>query len=92
MTSCKDVTFWSLFHSWNVNLYSSSKIKIMYPFGLVKWIVNNFSIFLTAKLSPIKIQVSTRMSTETFSAILKSAKELKSGKKRRKTKVQYKIL
>ncbi|XP_067275578.1 ribonuclease inhibitor isoform X2 [Pseudorasbora parva] len=39
-----------------------------------------------AKLSPIKIQVSTRMSTETFSAILKSAKELKSGKKRRKTK------
>ncbi|XP_056095378.1 uncharacterized protein LOC130073786 [Rhinichthys klamathensis goyatoka] len=40
----------------------------------------------TAKLSPIKIQVSTRMSTETFSAILKSAKELKSGKKRRKTK------
>ncbi|XP_043120196.1 uncharacterized protein LOC122362703 isoform X2 [Puntigrus tetrazona] len=39
-----------------------------------------------AKLSPIKIQVSTRMSTETFSAILKSAKELKSGKKRRKPK------
>ncbi|XP_058607992.1 uncharacterized protein LOC131524718 isoform X2 [Onychostoma macrolepis] len=39
-----------------------------------------------AKLSAIKIQVSTRMSTETFSAILKSAKELKSGKKRRKTK------
>ncbi|XP_016371437.1 uncharacterized protein LOC107711039 [Sinocyclocheilus rhinocerous] len=39
-----------------------------------------------AKLSPIKIQVSTRMSSETFSAILKSAKELKSGKKRRKTK------
>ncbi|XP_016329923.1 uncharacterized protein LOC107679024 [Sinocyclocheilus anshuiensis] len=38
------------------------------------------------KLSPIKIQVSTRMSAETFSAILKSAKELKSGKKRRKTK------
>ncbi|KAK2895061.1 hypothetical protein Q8A67_012290 [Cirrhinus molitorella] len=45
-----------------------------------------------AKLSPIKIQVSTRMSTETFSAILKSAKELKSGKKRRRMKVQYEIL
>ncbi|XP_039519891.1 uncharacterized protein LOC120473899 isoform X3 [Pimephales promelas] len=46
----------------------------------------------TAKLSPIKIQVSTRMSTETFSAILKSAKELKSGKKRRKTKVRYIVM
>ncbi|XP_051512171.1 uncharacterized protein LOC127416703 [Myxocyprinus asiaticus] len=39
-----------------------------------------------AKLSPIKIQVSTRMSTETFSSILKSAKELKSGKNRRQKK------
>ncbi|XP_073709430.1 uncharacterized protein [Misgurnus anguillicaudatus] len=40
-----------------------------------------------AKLSPIKIQVSTRMSTETFSAILKSSKELKSGKKKRQKKI-----
>ncbi|XP_050990600.1 uncharacterized protein LOC127180528 isoform X3 [Labeo rohita] len=45
-----------------------------------------------AKLSPVKIQVSTRMSTETFGAIFRSAKELKSGKKRRRMKVQYEIL
>ncbi|XP_057204618.1 uncharacterized protein LOC130563204 isoform X2 [Triplophysa rosa] len=36
-----------------------------------------------AKLSAIQIQVSTRMSTETFRAILKSSKELKSGKRKR---------
>ncbi|XP_056333960.1 uncharacterized protein LOC130245316 [Danio aesculapii] len=40
-----------------------------------------------AKLPSVKIEVSTRMSTETLSAILRSAKELKSGKKRRRTKV-----
>ncbi|XP_056622142.1 uncharacterized protein LOC130435488 isoform X2 [Triplophysa dalaica] len=35
-----------------------------------------------AKLSAIKIQVSTRMSTETFSAVLKNSKKLKSGKRK----------
>ncbi|XP_073786145.1 uncharacterized protein isoform X2 [Danio rerio] len=43
-----------------------------------------------AKLPSIKIEVSTRMSTETFGAILTSGKELKSGKKKRRAKGKMK--